>query len=274
MSGGIVREMGQASTRRRAWRFGDDGWTEVARTIPEEAPVVMTPNDVAFAAVMATPSDLEDLAVGFAVTERLVAAYGEISAVTVQAVDEGYEARLTIPAARAAELASRRRAFAARTSCSLCGLESLDLLLAERPQRLGIGPRLTPTALLRAMAALPSAERLNGGAHGAHAAGWIDADGALAHVRADVGRHNALDKLIGALLRGGLDPAAGTICLTSRCSIEMVLKAASVGVAILAAASSPTELAVRAAEAAGIALIAGVKTNAFDVYACRERLEA
>jgi len=260
--------MSRAAAYRQVARFSAGGWSDAQRAIPEEAPVAIVPNGRAFAAVMATPADLEDLAVGFAVTERLVGAAAEICDVEIGAVDEGYEARITVPAARAEALAARRRAFAARTSCSLCGLEDLDLLLAAKPTPRPPGLAVPPEALLAAMSALPNARSLTAATHGLHAAGWIDPAGALALTREDVGRHNALDKTIGALFRQGLDPAAGAICLTSRCSIEMVLKAATVGVGLIAAASSPTELAVRAAEAAGIALVAGVRDGAFDVYAC------
>ncbi len=223
---------------------------------------------------MATPADLEDLAYGFALTEGLVESAAEIGSVDIRAVDEGFEALLAIPAERAAALASRRRAFAARTSCSLCGLEDLDMLLARRPAPAARRVAFDPEALLRAMAALPTAQRLNAETHAVHAAGWVGPDGAISDVREDVGRHNALDKLIGARLRAGSELAGGAVCLTSRCSIEMVMKAAAAGVGLIAAASSPTEMAVRAAEAAGIVLAAGVRDGALDVYACGDRLEA
>lgn len=265
--------MSRTAAHRKVRRFGPEGWTTVDRAIPEEAPVTMVPNGAPFAAVMATPADLEDLCLGFAVTERMVDHADDVAAIEVTPVDEGFEARFDIPAASAAALAERRRAFAARTSCSLCGLEDLDRLLAK-PAKAVAGPTgLTPAAILAAMAEMPRAQRLNAETKSAHAAGWIGPDGALAHLREDVGRHNALDKLIGALLRQGLDPSTGAICLTSRCSIEMVLKAAAVGVGVIAAASSPTELAVRAAEATGVTLAAGARDRAFDVYACPERLE-
>lgn len=264
--------MSRTAAYRGARRYAEGGWAEVERAIPEEAPVVIAPNGAPFAAVMASPADLEDLAVGFAVTERLVGDAREISSVEIMAVDEGYEARLAVPTARSDALAERRRAFAARTSCSLCGLEDLDLLLAGGG-RVSSAPRMPPERIVAAMAAMPAAQVLAAESHGVHAAGWAAPDGTLGAVREDVGRHNALDKLIGNLLRDERDPAAGAICLTSRCSIEMVLKAATVGVGLVVAASSPTELAVRAAHAAGVTLVAGVRSGAFDVYAHAERLE-
>lgn len=266
--------MTKAAAYRTAIRFEAGGWRDVARTIPEEAPVTIAPNGAAFAAVMATPADLEDLALGFAVTERIVARPELVEEITVAAVDEGFEARIRVPEADARRLAEKRRAFAARTSCSMCGLEDLDELLATRPMPSRRGPTASPDALAAAMAALPDAQRLNSESRGVHAAGWLKPSVGLVTVREDVGRHNALDKLIGALARDGADFAEGAICLTSRCSIEMVLKATAVGVGMIAAASSPTELAVRAAEAADVVLVAGAKGGAFDVYAGGDRLRS
>ncbi len=267
--------MSAAAAIRTAERYRAGAWDSVERALPEETPVVIVANGRPFAAVMATPADLEDLVAGFAVTEGLVEDFAEIGRIVCRAVDEGFEAEIAIPEARAAKLEDRRRAFAARTSCSLCGMEGLDMLLARRPARAGsaAAPGVAPEAILAAMAALPAAQTLNAQTRAVHAAGWADDTGRLKALREDVGRHNALDKLIGGLLRDGAAPGAGFVCLTSRCSIEMVLKAAAVGVTVLAAASSPTALAVRAAEAAGVALVACVKADALEVYAGRERLE-
>ena len=261
------------ASARQAIRFEAGQWTRVERQIPEETPLAITCNGQAFAAVLATPADLEDLAYGFALTEGVVDNPADISALSIHAVDEGHEARLTIPAARADALQDRRRAFAARTSCSLCGLEHLDALLASAPALEPDTIRYAPETLLAAIAALPKAQRLNAQTRAVHAAGWIDNAGALIAVREDIGRHNALDKLIGALIQDGQDVSSGAICLTSRCSVEMVLKAARAGAPLIAAASSPTELAVRAAEAAGVTLAAALRGQGFDVYAHAQRIE-
>lgn len=268
--------MAGPASSRTAQRYHAGRWETVERAIPEEAPVTITPNGAAFAAVMATPADLEDLAIGFALTEGVVDDVSEIGDVAVRAVDEGFEAALEVPEPRAAALDARRRAFAARTSCSLCGLESLDALLATRPSLSALNPSsgaVPAERILAAMAALPARQALNAQTHAVHAAGLADAGGDLALVREDVGRHNALDKLIGARLRQGAIGPGAVVCLTSRCSIEMVLKAARAGVSVLAAASSPTELAVRAADASGIALVACVKGGALEVYAGAGLLE-
>lgn len=261
------------ASARQAIRYEAGQWTHVERHIPEETPIAITCNGQAFAAVLATPADLEDLAYGFALTEGIVDDPADISALSIHAVDEGHEARLTIPAARADALQDRRRAFAARTSCSLCGLEHLDALLASAPVITSNTHRYDPEILLKAIANLPEAQRLNAQTRAVHAAGWINRTGALVAVREDIGRHNALDKLIGALIREGQDISAGAICLTSRCSVEMALKSARAGAPVIAAASSPTELAVRAAEAAGVTLAAALRSNGFDVYAHAQRIK-
>jgi FdhD protein len=261
-----------ASTRQ-ALRYEAGRWSVVARQIPEETPLAIVCNGSAFASVLATPADLEDLAYGFALTEGIVDNPADISGLTIHAVDEGHEARLTIPAAKADALQDRRRAFAARTSCSLCGLEHLDALLAAAPALGSDTVRYAPEILLAAIAALPKAQRLNAQTRAVHAAGWIDASGQLVAIREDIGRHNALDKLIGALIRAGQDISSGAVCLTSRCSVEMVLKSAKAGAPVIAAASSPTELAVRAAEAAGLTLAAALRGEGFDVYAHADRIK-
>lgn len=261
------------ASARQAIRFEAGQWTHVERQIPEETPLAITCNGRAFAAVLATPADLEDLAYGFALTEGVVDNPADISALSIHAVDEGHEARLIVPAARAEALQDRRRAFAARTSCSLCGLEHLDALLASAPNITSDTNQYAPEILIDAIASLPEAQQLNAQTRAVHAAGWINRAGALVAVREDIGRHNALDKLIGALIRNDLDISTGAICLTSRCSVEMVLKSARAGAPVIAAASSPTELAVRAAEAAGVTLAAALRGDGFDVYAHAQRIK-
>lgn len=260
------------ASARQAIRYEAGQWTHVERQIPEETPLTLTCNNQAFAAVLATPADLEDLAYGFALTEGIVDDTADVSALSIHAVDEGYEARLTIPMARADALQDRRRAFVARTSCSLCGLEHMDALLASAPVITENTSQYAPENLLQAIASLPEAQSLNAQTRAVHAAGWIDRTGALVAVREDIGRHNALDKLIGALIRDRQDITSGAICLTSRCSVEMVLKSARAGAPVIAAASSPTELAVRAAEAAGVTLAAALRGEGFDVYAQAQRI--
>lgn len=240
--------------------------------VAEETAVALVYNGVSHAVMMATPCDLEDLARGFSLTERIVEAASEIFDVEIEPAGRGIEVRLRIAGQRMAALRERRRSLAGRTGCGLCGVESLDAAL--RPVAVETGTStVSRHAIERAMAALPAEQRLNGVNGATHAAGWADADGRLLAVREDVGRHNAIDKLAGAL--AGRDAArGGFVVVTSRCSYEMVQKAAAIGASAIAAVSAPTSLAIETAEQAGIALVAFVREGRLTVYAHPERIVA
>ena len=220
---------------------------------------------------MGTGADVEDLAVGFTVTER-VAAFADIARVSVSAAPQGLLADVLLtPGAGQALSLARRRTLEARSSCGLCGVESLKE--AVRPIAVvGEGPRVTRAAIQAALAALEEGQSLGRRTRATHAAAWADASGAVALVREDVGRHNALDKLVGAALRAGLDPAGAFIVVTSRLSYEMVDKTAAAGVAVLVAISAPTALAIRQAEAAGMTLIALARADGHAVFTGRWRI--
>lgn len=244
---------------RRPPRFSADlalaegrrGADQVHWHLAEEVPAALTFNQQSSVVMMVTPADLEDFAVGFAVTEGMVAAVSAIRSVEVLATANGYV--IDIRADALTERAGRERIIAGRTGCGMCGVESLED--AVRPaRRVRTGDVPSAGAIARAFQALPDHQPLNRLNHSVHAAGWCAQDGAVRRVREDVGRHNALDKLIGALLRDGLDPAEGFVVLSSRCSFELVQKAASVGVACLASISAPTTLALSVAHDAGMML--------------------
>ncbi|UYN96692.1 MAG: formate dehydrogenase accessory sulfurtransferase FdhD [Enhydrobacter sp.] len=240
--------------------------------VAEETAVALVYNGVSHAVMMATPCDLEDLARGFSLTERIVEAASEIFDVEIEPAGRGIEVRLRIAGQRMAALQERRRNLAGRTGCGLCGVESLEAAL--RPVAVETGTStVSRRAVERAMAALPAEQRLNGVNGATHAAGWADADGRLLAVREDVGRHNAIDKLAGALTRGTL-AGDGFVVVTSRCSYEMVQKAAAIGASAIAAVSAPTSLAIETAEQAGIALVAFVREGRLTVYAHPERIVA
>jgi FdhD protein len=220
---------------------------------------------------MASPTDVEDLAMGFTVTER-VAPFGAIERVTVSVQPEGLLADVLLEKRAGADLAQfRRRTLESRSSCGLCGVETLKDAVRP-PVRVGPGPRLQRVAIQRALAALEQAQPLGVLTRATHAAAWADADGSLRMVREDVGRHNALDKLVGAALGAGLDPARAFIVVTSRCSYEMVEKTAAAGVSVLVAISAPTALAITQAEAAGMTLIALARADGHTVFAGGGRL--
>ena len=249
----------------RVWRVG--GATEaISREVPAEAAIGVAYDSRPYVVVMGTPADVEDLAVGFTVTER-IAAFGDIQAVTVSAVAAGIIADvLLVPGAGERVMTARRRSQEARSSCGLCGVETLEE--AVRPiAKVGVGPAVARSAIQAALAALESGQPLGQRTRATHAAAWASADGTVALVREDVGRHNALDKLVGAGLRGGLDLAAGFIVITSRCSYEMVEKTAAAGVAVLVAISAPTALAIAKAEEAGMTLVALARADGHTVFA-------
>lgn len=226
-----------------------------AHGIAEEVPVALVYNGVSHAVMMATPRNLEEFALGFSLSEDILATSHELLAATASRARNGITLDLTVTNERFAALRARRRQLAGRTGCGLCGVESLEQAL--RPIRaVAGGEPAEPAAVARAVAELPRRQTLKRRGHAVHAAAWAGLGGELALVREDVGRHNALDKLIGAMARGGADPRRGFALVTSRCSYEMVQKAATAGIATLVALSAPTTLALRVAQASGVTLIA------------------
>jgi formate dehydrogenase accessory protein FdhD len=250
-----------------------DGETRAPGRAPvaEEVPVAFVYSGRPHVVMMCSPENLEDLAYGFSLTEGIVGSAAEIERVDVATHSRGAELAITIPADAAARLAERARALAGRTGCGLCGVEAIDD--AVRPVKI-VGTQLTlpASALWRAGEALEAHQPLNRETRAVHAAAWATADGTLAVVREDVGRHNALDKVLGALARAGTDPSAGFLVVTSRASFELVQKAAAAGVALLAAVSRPTGLAVKIADASGIALVGLLRGRTANVYSHPERI--
>jgi FdhD protein len=221
--------------------------------------------------MMATPADLEHFAVGLSLTEGIIQAASEISELGVVSSEYGIELRMRIPKTRMEPYSTRRRHLAGPTGYGLCGIESLSE--ASRPgRRVGAGFHVAPEAISTAMAALPPAQMLNRETRATHASAfWQPGKGIIA-VREDVGRHNALDKLVGSLARRKIDGASGIVLLTSRISVEMVQKTAILGASILVAVSAPTALAVRIAEACGITLIAIARGQDFEIFRHPERI--
>jgi len=229
---------------------------------PETAPravAVETPIEIAyggqpFAVMMGTPADLEDFAVGFSLTEGIVERYADIRAVEASADDDAARVNVALTGERLHAHLARRRAIAGRTGCGICGIEDLDHLPKARLRGGARAP--DPAAVGRAVEALEGLQPLNALTRAVHAAAWVGAKGDIRLVREDVGRHNALDKCVGALLRADVSPDGGFFLVTSRCSYEMVTKAAAFGATALVSVSAPTSLALRAAEAAGVYLLA------------------
>lgn len=258
--------------RKLVARKGDTSSGE--RIIAAEVPVALTYDHATYAVMMASPADLEDFAIGFSLNERIIANAAEIADLEVVEMPRGYELRMSLAGSRATELESRRRRIAGPAGCGLCGIESLDA--AVRPPPLVATTLIvSPQTIFTALKTLAANQPLNSETRAVHAAGfWSLATNSFTAVREDVGRHNALDKLAGALVRARTDTARGFIVMTSRISIELVQKTCVMGAPLLAAVSAPTTFALEAAEAANLTLIAVARDDSFEIFTHPERIAA
>jgi FdhD protein len=255
--------------RRIAFRSGTAA--EGTRIVAEETAVALTYGGSTHAVMMATPQDLEDFAVGFSLTERIVEDASEIESIEAIPTSEGIDVQMWLVKPRAEAHITRHRHLAGPTGCGLCGIDSLAEATRAAPL-VGEGIRLDAKAIGEAIASLPPHQILNRQTGAIHAAGFWRPGTGLVCVREDVGRHNALDKLIGALARQGENGRDGVLLLTSRVSVEMVQKAAVLGASILVAVSAPTALAIRTATAAGVTLVAIARSDGFEVFTRPERI--
>jgi len=256
------------SVDRLAWR--DARLSEGARAIPEETALALTYNGGTYAVMMGTPQNLDDFAIGFSLSEGIVKSPDEISLDIVD-LDDGIELRMWLADEKAARLSERRRHIAGPTGCGLCGLDSIAE--AVRPAAVvGKGRSFAPRELMIAMASLSPLQPINIETRAAHAAAfWTPAAGIIA-LREDVGRHNALDKLAGALAQTKTAASDGMVLLTSRVSVEMVQKTAAMGAPVMVAVSAPTALAVRMADTAGITLVAVARSDGFEIFTHPDRI--
>jgi FdhD protein len=239
--------------------------------VAEEVPVSLVYNMRPHVVMMATPANLEDFAIGFTLTEGIVGSAADITGLDVIRHAQGVEVQVGIAESAADRLKSRGRSLIGRTGCGLCGVESIQDVLHELSP-IPPGHDIAVEALWRVERELPNHQVWNRETGSLHAAAWATDEGVPEIVREDVGRHNALDKVIGALAQAGRNPAEGFLVLTSRASYELVQKAVAVGVPLLAAVSRPTGLAIRLAEASGLTLIALLRGDTANVYAHGERL--
>lgn len=252
------------------WRRGT--LTRERDLVAEEMPVALVYHGVPHAVMLATPADLEDYAVGFTLSEGLVVRPDEIRGVEVTYGEEAAEVRVSVAWDRFSALIDRRRNLTGRTGCGLCGEETVEQAIRDL-KPVGAGIRLSPAELHEAIIQLTHLQPVNARTGSVHAAAWVLPGKGIQLVREDVGRHNALDKAIGAWVRSGKDPAGGALLLTSRASFEMVQKSATVGVTFIAAFSAPTAFAVRVAERAGVTLVAFAREYQHVVYTHPWRLE-
>jgi len=243
-----------------------DGRVEVRRAmLAEEVPVAFEYNGVSHAVMLATPGNLEDFALGFSVSEGIVDGLTEIYGIETQRSARGITVAIDIASEAFARLKSRRRTLAGRTGCGICGAENLEQVLRPLPELGDQGPALRPEAVSAALASLMRAQRLQKVTGAVHGAAWSSVDGSAELVREDVGRHNALDKLVGAVLRARANAQPGFVDVTSRASIEMVQKAACIATTLVAV-SAPTRLAARIAHDCGLTLVGFARGSEFSVY--------
>jgi FdhD protein len=236
------------------------GRPESMRAIAVESPVQIVLGGAPFAVMMATPEDLEDFACGFVLTEQIVESIADIRGIEVEGVEDGWKLTIALAGERLQAHLARGRAMSGRTGCGLCGIEDFSQMPSPRPSLASRAP-IEPAAIRAAVGELEAWQPLNRVTRAVHAAAWCGRDGKILLSREDVGRHNALDKAIGALSRAGVAPDSGFLVITSRCSFEMVAKAAIFGVATLVSVSAPTSLALERARRFGVRLIAVARAD-------------
>jgi FdhD protein len=252
------------------WKQGQ--LTQTTDFVTEEIPVALVYHGVPHVVMLASPADLEDYAVGFTVSEGLVGDPKEIQSVEVVRGTDSIEVRIGIAGERFSELLRRRRNLTGRSGCGLCGAETVEEAIRP-PVKVAKGPTVTVADLHAALLQIESMQPVNARTGSIHAAAWVLPGRGIQLVREDVGRHNALDKVIGALVRSGADVTAGYAIITSRASFEMVQKAAAAGITFVAAVSAPTGLAIRMAEQTGLTLVGFARRDQHVVYAHSERLQ-
>jgi FdhD protein len=251
---GTMTQLQTVSMAMRRLDFAGTDDSEGTREVAIEAPVSVEVSGIGYAVMMATPTDLEDYATGFALSEGLIETAAQIRSIDVHPIEGGFALRIWLPPERAELALERARKRVSESSCGLCGIENIEQVLRRLPP---IPSRIVTdrAAIMAALMALPAKQPLGGATGAAHAAAFCAPDGAILCVREDVGRHNALDKLIGALARGGIDPGGGFILLSARCSYELVEKTVRAGCPMLVTISAPTSLAAERAVAAGLTLV-------------------
>jgi FdhD protein len=253
------------------WRSGRSDPEPVDDCIAAEVPVALTYNRASHVVMMATPSDLDDFGLGFSLTEGLIGHPRDLLATRIIPRPGGIELAMTITEDWFDRLATHRRNMAGRTGCGLCGAENIEQALRD-PAPVKDTVSVRHAALQRAVEALGAHQPLQSDTGATHGAAWCGLDGEVLDLREDVGRHNALDKLIGGLFRGGFDASAGFALVSSRASYEMVYKAAAAGIELLIAVSAPTTLAVEFAERSGVTLVGFARPGRHNVYTSRHRI--
>jgi FdhD protein len=242
------------------------------RVVPDEVPIAFSYGGTTHAVMMGTPGDLEDFAFGFSLTEGIIENRDQIAAIEILENEQGIDLQVILVDEMADALKARRRSMAGPVGCGLCGIESIEQAVRKVPDVSGSKLKLSHSDIVRAISLLNEAQPLHRETRAVHGAGFYVPGEGLVAVREDVGRHNALDKLCGAVIRSGRHGAEGVVAVTSRLSVEMVQKAAILGSSILLAISAPTALAIRTAEEAGMTLVALVRGDDFEIFTHPDRI--
>lgn len=255
---------------RIAHRTG--GTSTADRTVPEETPIALSYAGTTHAVMMASPADLEDFALGFSLTEGIISSREEIESVEIEDLGAGIDIQIRLRDAANTRFQARRRRLAGPVGCGLCGIESIEEAIrsvdAVGRSRLSISSE----DIVRSVRLLSKLQPLHANTGAVHAAGFYVPEKGIVAAREDVGRHNALDKLAGALAKAGMHGETGAVVVTSRVSVEMVQKTAAIGSPVIIAVSAPTALAIRSAEAAGMTLVALVRGDEFDIFTHPDRI--
>jgi len=255
----------EVSGEHRVIRMAPDQVVLAERQIANEVPVALEFDGEPYAVMMLTPSDLEDFAVGFALSERIVTRASEIARIDIREGTRGIGIDVRLEKEQSARLAQRRRAIPGQSGCGICGLTTIEEALPQLA-KVAAPPRVPSAALFAALKALPSQQSLNKATGAVHAASFCSPSGEIVAVREDVGRHNAFDKVIGHLARSGIDSSGGFALLTSRCSYELVQKAVLARIPMLVTISAPTELAVSIAKETDLTLVALARGDSVLVF--------
>ena len=248
------------------------GTAAANRMVPEETPVAFSYAGTTHAVMMASPADFEDFALGFSLTEGIVADPQEIEAIEVEDLGAGIDIQIRLKDKANTRFQARRRRLAGPVGCGLCGIESIEEAMRSVDAVGSSKLTLDAEDVTRSVKLLSKVQPLHAETGAVHAAGFYVPGKGIVMAREDVGRHNALDKLAGALAKAGIDGSTGAVVVTSRVSVEMVQKTAAIGAAVIIAVSAPTALAIRTAEAAGMTLVALVRGDDFDVFTHPDRV--
>ncbi len=263
--------MTDGATRVRSIKVTAGAVTKMERELPMEVAIALVYDGTTHAVMMGTPTNLEDFGVGFSLTEGIITSPAEIESLEVVEHPDGIEVRMWLAKGRGIDLARRRRHVTGPTGCGLCGVESLEAAATKLPM-VASSATFSAAEVMRAMTLLGPAQELNMRTRAVHGAAFWNREQGLVAVTEDVGRHNALDKLIGGLNRRGVDVGQGMILLTSRVSVEMVQKTAIAGAPIIVAVSAPTKLALQTADGAGVTLVAVARQDGFEIFTHPERI--